>query len=283
LGPVGRRQFLATASVALVALGAVAMPLVAIGQAPRSRSAKPFRIAYPFTLTPEAKARLAAAFEKHGWREGRDYVVLDGEFGALDRIEETVRAMLARQPDLVYVDYTPAALAAHRLTKTVPIVMQSSGYPVEAGLAESLSRPGKNVTGNTAYAGVGIWGKLIELLREAKPGIRRVGILWSYVAPGFPPEELAPIEAELADASRQLGVTLHRVDVARTDQLDAALAAMSAQDPEALLVTSGPALWETRPLVLVCGREALGHYYGLAVPAGNQGTAPAHGLRALPG
>jgi len=71
---------------------------------------------------------------------------------------------------------------------------------IEAGLAESLARPGKNVTGNATYAGVDIWGKLIELLREAKPGIRKVGILWSYVPPVFPAEEIAPLEPELKQA-----------------------------------------------------------------------------------
>jgi putative ABC transport system substrate-binding protein len=241
---------------ALCALFATAaMPLVAVGQAARSRPGGPFRIGYPFKLTPDARARIAAAFEKHGWRESRDYLVLDGDFGVGEGVDKSVRAMLTKQPDLVYVDYTAVALVAHRLTKSIPIVMMSSGYPVEAGLADSLSRPGRNVTGNTAYAGVGIWAKLIELLREAKPGIRRVGVLWSYVAPGFPPEELTPIETELAHGARKLGVTLHRVDVARSDQVGAALATMSAQDVEALLVTSGPALWATRPRVLEYAAE----------------------------
>jgi hypothetical protein len=64
--------------------------------------------------------------------------------------------------------------------------MLYSGYPVEAGAADSLAKPGRNVTGNAIYAGTGVWGKMLQLLREAKPDIERVGILWTYVIPAFP-------------------------------------------------------------------------------------------------
>lgn len=65
---------------------------------------------------------------------------------------------------------TSYALVLHRATTSIPIVMVSSGYPVEAGLAASLAKPGKNVTGNSLYAGVEVWGKYLQLLIEVKPG-----------------------------------------------------------------------------------------------------------------
>ena len=78
------------------------------------------------------------------------------------------------------------AVAAHRASSTVPVVMWTGGYPVEAGIADSLAHPGKNVTGASIYAGTGIWGKLVELLSVTKPGIKRVGVLWDYLPPAFP-------------------------------------------------------------------------------------------------
>jgi putative ABC transport system substrate-binding protein len=60
---------------------------------------------------------------------------------------DAARALLAQQVDVLTTYSTAHALVLHRLTQTIPIVMYGSGYPVEAGLANSLARPGKNVTG----------------------------------------------------------------------------------------------------------------------------------------
>jgi len=56
-----------------------------------------------------------------------------------------------------------------------------SGYPVEAGVSKSLARPGMNVTGNSVYAGTGVWGKLLELIKDSKPRIKSIGVfLWIW-------------------------------------------------------------------------------------------------------
>jgi putative tryptophan/tyrosine transport system substrate-binding protein len=103
----------------------------------------------------------------------------------------------------------------HRGTTSIPIVMATSGYPVEAGLAHSLARPGKNVTGNAAYEGQGIWSKLVQLLRDTKPEVHNVGVLWTYLPPLFPREEIDQSYAELRDAQRSLGVNVHIVEAAQ--------------------------------------------------------------------
>jgi putative tryptophan/tyrosine transport system substrate-binding protein len=229
---------------ALFAIGAT-LPLAAIAQ-----SRMPFRIGVPTRLTPDGAARLKKAFAVHDWHEKRDYVLLDGEFQYGDRIEESVTRMLAKRPDVALVTATAYAAIAHRLTKKIPIVMFSSGYPVEAGVADSLSRPGRNVTGNALYAGLGIWGKLIELLRDANPRTRRVGVLWTYVPPVFAAEEIAPLAPELARAADRLGIAVHRIDVAKAEGMDAALAALSNQGVDALLLTLGPSLFPVRQKVL---------------------------------
>jgi putative ABC transport system substrate-binding protein len=66
----------------------------------------------------------------------------------------------------------------------------------------------------------------------------------------FPKEEIAPLDAEFAQAEARLGITLHRIDVGRPDQVAGALAAMEAARVEALVVTSGPALRNAKQQVL---------------------------------
>jgi putative ABC transport system substrate-binding protein len=84
-------------------------------------------------------------------------------------------------------------------------------------------------------------GKLLQLLREAKPDIKRVGVVWTYVPPAFPKEEIEPGYAELYSAARSLNLELHIIE-ANSDQLLAALADFAAWRPDSLLLTSFIAL-----------------------------------------
>jgi putative ABC transport system substrate-binding protein len=175
-----------------------------------------------------------------GWTEGRDFITVQSgfQFGGA-QLDEAVRRVVADKPDLIFTITTAYAVALHRAMGSIPVVMVSCGYPVEAGLADNLAKPGKNVTGNTLYAGTEIWGKLLQLLREVKPGIYRISVLWTYVPPTFPKEEVEPCYAELRESERLLGLKLHIVETANADQVPAALAEIDAERPEALMLTLG--------------------------------------------
>jgi putative ABC transport system substrate-binding protein len=74
--------------------------------------------------------------------------------------------------------------AAKNATKTIPIVMVGSGIdPVEAGLVDSLARPGGNVTGITNL-NLELGGKRLEILKDAIPKLVRVGAIYDPAAPG---------------------------------------------------------------------------------------------------
>jgi putative ABC transport system substrate-binding protein len=231
-----RRQAIAR----MLLLAAIGTPLAVAAQAGKRR--KPARIGFLPDLWEFQRVLFRQAMLERGWHEERDYTILLSGI-APPAIEEAVKKILVGGPDLLYVANTAYALAAHRRTQTIPIVMLVTGFPVEAGLAHSLARPGKNVTGNSGYAGVGFLGKLLELLQGAKPDIRRIGVLWSYLPPAHPPEEIEPMYNEIHEAGRKLRVAVQIEEIARPEQLPAALERLRASGTDALFITSGPGLW----------------------------------------
>jgi putative tryptophan/tyrosine transport system substrate-binding protein len=223
---------------AMLALGATIVPSRVTAQA--SVRDKPFRIAALPDLAPVSRDPFLVAMGDLGWRQGRDFLVEQTRAQVGEgNFDEAAKRVAESMPDLIVVLSTAYALAAIRATKTIPIVMIFTGYPVEAGLADSLARPGKNVTGNSIYAGTEVWAKLILLLLEAKPSTRRVSVLWSYVSPAFPKEEIEPCYAELRNAERALGVKVDIIETARSEQVPAALARIGEDQPDALQRATG--------------------------------------------
>jgi len=120
-------------------------------------------------------------FRELGYTEGRNIIV---EYrwaeGKLERLPELAAELVGRKVDVIVAEAPQAALAAYHATRTIPIVIIGVGDPVALGLAASLAHPGANVTG-TASFGPELNGKILELLKELVPGIKRVGILWMPV------------------------------------------------------------------------------------------------------
>lgn len=96
--------------------------------------------------------------------------------GRAERLDDTVREVVRRQPDVVFTTTAPVARAMHATSKTIPIVAITSD-PVAMGFAASLARPGGNVTGVSIDGGLEILGKRVQLLRELVPGIHRLAYL----------------------------------------------------------------------------------------------------------
>lgn len=231
-----------------LALVAALAPLRAIAQTPRRH--RPFRIGFGYSLLPKRARLFQRLLGELGWTPGSDYVFVESgmPFGA--DIDEAAQRIVAQEPDVIYVVSTAFALAVQRLSRTIPVVMYSSGYPVAAGVAESLARPGGNVTGNTSYAGTGIWGKLLQLLGEAKPGTRRIGLLWDYLPPLFSRAEIDFGMGELRADARSLGLELDFAEIRNGMDVSAALTALASRRSQALLVTYGPVLGPEVPRVM---------------------------------
>ena len=107
--------------------------------------------------------------------------------------------------------------------------------PVEAGLVESLARPGGNVTGLTLLSRE-LGGKRLELLKEAVPKLARVAVLYD---PANPPSVLE-VKEVLPVAARALGLTIQPWEVRAADDFEKVFAALNKQRPDGLYVVAGP-------------------------------------------
>jgi putative tryptophan/tyrosine transport system substrate-binding protein len=170
------------------------------------------------------------------WVEGQD-IVIEARFadGRYDRLPGLAADLVRLNVDLIAAVGAAAARAAKNATHTIPIVMISVGDPVGLGLVANLAQPGGNVTGLAFSVGFDTYGKGLELLKEAVPGVRRVAVLSN---PANPYQPLA-IE-NVTVVARSLGVQLQLLAVRDPNEIDGAFAAMVRERAGALLVMTDP-------------------------------------------
>lgn len=122
------------------------------------------------------------ALQELGHVEAQSYVLeYRSADGRNDRFPDLARELVRLEVDVIVTRGTPAALSARQATRTIPIVMATSGDPAAEGIVKNLARPGGNVTGFHVMAPVEMGGKRLRLLKEAVPAASRVGILWNPV------------------------------------------------------------------------------------------------------
>src|SRR4051794_7918537 len=93
-----------------------------------------------------------------------------------ERFDLLAAELVTLAPNLIVTVATPATLAAKRDTSGIPIIVATAGDLVRSGAVQSLARPGGNVTGVSLYS-VELSQKRLEVLREAIPTVKRVGVL----------------------------------------------------------------------------------------------------------
>jgi len=156
------------------------------------------------------------------------------------RLPKLAAELVGLKVDLIVTGGSNAAIAAKRVTSTIPIVMASGSDPVAVGLVASLRQPGGNVTGMTSINSE-LAGKRLELLRNIAPRASRIAILWDERDPG---SRLNVDETEAA--AKTAGLTIHRVAVGSAAGLEAAFATVVRGRAGALIVVSTARLFSYR-------------------------------------
>lgn len=194
------------------------------------------RIGYLSNTTPTGNRVLLDGFVEglrdRGWIEGRNIAI---EYrwadGRPERLPGLAEELVRLKVDVIVALGTPPSLAAMKATHTIPIVMVSAADPVRLGLVASLARPGGNVTGTSFDVGLEVFGKQLELFKEALPRLRRVAILSNA---GNPAQEIAV--GNVKAAAQPLRLQLQHLPVHRPTEFDAAFVAMRNKHADGLLV-----------------------------------------------
>jgi putative ABC transport system substrate-binding protein len=185
------------------------------------------------------------AMRRLGWVEGRNLTVERRVTGEGPERRKTAAAeLIAANPDVIVAAGIIDAMPVHALTRTLPIVVITGGDLVEVGLADSLARPGGNVTGVMLLSGE-LDGKRLELLRELVPAARRISFLAYTGNPRSIPRATA-IEA----LARPLGLQVAARLVNEVADIETAFAAGAADHDQAMMVQLSPLTHENLPRVV---------------------------------
>ncbi len=180
-----------------------------------------------------------------GYVEGKN-IVIESRYpeGKVDRLPDFAAELVRLKVDIIVAGSDVGVRAAKNATKTLPIVMVGVGTdPVEAGLVESLARPGGNITGLTLIA-VELAGKRLELFKEAVPKLARVDAIYDPAARGTAQEA-----KDVHSTGRVLGLTSKSWEVRGTDGFEKVFAALRNERPDGLYVPGGPLFNANRKLI----------------------------------
>jgi ABC-type uncharacterized transport system substrate-binding protein len=166
--------------------------------------------------------------------EGKN-IIIEYRFakGNSERIPDLAADLIHKKVDLIITSGTAQARAIQQVTTTTPILVVVTGDPVGTGLVASLARPGGNITGFSIMSPE-LSGKRLELLKEAVPKIKRVGVLWDALQPDnildFNTTQLA---------ARAFGLKLQSLELRGTEDLEGAFLIAVKQRLNALVVIGG--------------------------------------------
>jgi len=168
---------------------------------------------------------------EHGYVEGRNFdMVYRYTEGYQDRLPGLTEEVVRLNPAVILAPAVISAVAARKVTSTIPIVCPALADAVHLGLIESEARPGKNVTGIEPYI-AGLPAKQIEFAREIVPGAKTIGLLTNLQDPK------APAQAqELQAAARALEIKMASADANRPEDLDGALQSLAAERVDVVIV-----------------------------------------------
>jgi putative tryptophan/tyrosine transport system substrate-binding protein len=182
--------------------------------------------------------------EERGWTVGRN-LRIDYHWGTgdADWMRSAVEQLLRPTPDVILANGDTAVRAAHLATRTVPVIFIGGGDPVALGWVQSLARPASNLTGFTVQD-PGLGPKMLELLKEIAPRVRRVVVM-------FNPNSVGNRQTVDATAAAISAVEVVPIPVRELpSDIDAAMTKLGRDPNLGLIVVPEPAINSQRKLII---------------------------------
>jgi putative ABC transport system substrate-binding protein len=187
-----------------------------------------------------------------GYVEGDNLVVERySADGRPERYRSLADEVTRTKPDVIVAPFTPLVRALKDASDSVPIVGIMAD-PTSYGIVSSLARPGGNVTGLSVEAGLEIWAKRLQILREIRPTSTRVGFIGSQVTWD------GPQGRTMIAAAREAGVSLVGPPIetpVREEGYRRALNAMALQRVDGLVVSDSSDNFTFRRIIVVSAEK----------------------------
>jgi putative tryptophan/tyrosine transport system substrate-binding protein len=231
-----RREF-----ITLIGCAATAWPIAAQSQ----EAGRTYRVG-GLSVGPRSAPYWLGVFDelrRAGFVEGENLTIDWHQYGPhVDLIPQFAAELVKAKVDVIVATGDTAILAAQRATTTIPI-LGSTDDMVGSGLVNSMARPGGNTTGTSIFAAE-LDGKRQDILIEALPGLRHMTALVDSTTTASPRLQ------SLRDGARSRDIELSIQQVAKSEEIPAALDAATASGATALNVLSSPVLYGSRQLIM---------------------------------
>lgn len=184
---------------------------------------------------PEIPRRVAAfeiGLRDLGWIPGRSIEIRYRFAVDSSELQRAARELVATAPDVIVVSSSLAMFALLRETNTAPVVFVTSADPVGDGFVDSLARPARNATGFTNSVS-SMSGKWVELLKQAAPSMKRIGIIFN---PNTAPSKGTYFLPSFEATARLNALTPSAIPVFTPEEIVAALAAFGREADSGLIV-----------------------------------------------
>lgn len=218
-----RRSFCIALAGALVTPGsAIAQPSSAVRRIGRLELGTPW--------TTEDTLEQAAPLRALGWIEGQNLHVERRYASSPDLLKPLADELVQAKVEVIVTGGAEATRAAMRATTSIPIVFRAASDPMLDGLVASLAHPGGNVTGFSVVAPEA-QAKMLSLMAELLPGLRRVGALEVLGNPQF-----RLFRGEFEQACKSLGLEPVFYEISAAGEVGSAIEQLVRQHAQALVL-----------------------------------------------